>query len=422
LSYAESLRVWSRAKRVTTLSDEGKIGGVIVILRGAAPLDAVIRLLADLVAIPSVNPMGRPLTGSGYLESGVSDYLERFFRDREIRFVRKTVSPGRDNLIARYDAPGAKRTVLFDAHQDTVPVDGMTIPPFTPEIREGRLYGRGACDIKGGMASMLSAFERICAERPKGAASVIMACTVDEEFTHTGSSQLAEDKLGADLGIVAEPTRLDIVNTHKGAVRWKIRTRGVACHSSTPHLGDNAIYRMAGVIEGLAGYAAQLAAMPPDPQLGPPSLSVGRIEGGQSVNVVPDWCEVEVDRRVIPGESLAHLPSDVAEFLRTRLGNLDHVEFAPPWVSMPALAPGVPDAWIEAIRGVIGKKTGRAPRVCGVPYGTDGGPLAQGGLPCVVFGPGDIAQAHTKDEWVDVNEVRLAAEIYFDIACALGEK
>lgn len=383
-------------------------------------MDVVTRLLADLVAIPSVNPMGRPLSGAEYLEGAMSDYLERFFRDRDIPFVRKTVSPGRDNVIAHYEAPSGKRRILFDAHQDTVPVEGMTIPPFTPEIREGKLYGRGAVDIKGGMASMLSAFVRLCAERPKGSASVIMACTVDEEFTHTGSSQLAEDRPDADLGIVAEPTRLDIVNTHKGAVRWKIRTRGVACHSSTPHLGDNAIYRMARVVDGLAAYASHLATARPDPQLGPPSLSVGRIEGGQSVNVVPDWCEIEVDRRVVPGETLADLPADAAAFLHQRLGGLEGITFTPPWVSMPALAPGVPEPWVAAIRDVICEKTGRTPRVTGVPFGTDAGPLAQAGMPCLVFGPGDIAQAHTKDEWVDIEEVRIAAEIYFEMARALG--
>src|SRR5205807_8828527 len=138
-------------------------------------------------------------------------------------------------------APGSRRTILLDAHQDTVPADGMTIEPFSPVIEGSRLYGRGACDIKGGMAAMLAAFARLVRERPAGSASVVMACTVDEEFTHLGSSHLSESDHGAAFAVVAEPTRLQIVNCHKGAVRWKIKTRGVACHSSTPGLGDNAI-------------------------------------------------------------------------------------------------------------------------------------------------------------------------------------
>ena len=197
------------------------------------------------------------------------------------------------------------RLILFDVHQDTVPADGMTIPAFVPEITGGRLSGRGSCDVKGSMAAMLSAFARLVRERPPGSASVLLACTVDEEFTHLGSSRLAATKHGAELAIVAEPTSLNLVHCHKGVLRWKIRTKGVACHSSTPHLGVNAIYRMGLVLDLLRKYAGMLAASKPDPILGPPTLSVGRIEGGQSVNVVPDWCEIEVDRRLIPGEDAA---------------------------------------------------------------------------------------------------------------------
>ena len=275
---------------------------------GADALDAVTRLLADLVAIPSVNPMGRPLSGPGYLEGGMTEYLVQWFDALGVGVERQPVEPGRENVIARYDAPGSARTVLFDVHQDTVPVEGMTIDPFTPTVEGGKLYGRGACDVKGGMAAMLSAFARLVRERPKGSASVVLACTVDEEFTHTGSSRLAHTPLGAALAVVAEPTRLQVVgNCHKGAVRWKIRTRGVACHSSTPHLRVNAIYAMAAIVAALEEHAAELGDSTPHEILGPPSMSVGRIEGGQSVNVVPDLCEIEIDRRVIPGELPARL-------------------------------------------------------------------------------------------------------------------
>ncbi len=383
-------------------------------------MDAVTRLLADLVAIPSVNPMGRGLSGPGFLEGRLSDYLEGWFRALGVEIERQTVSPGRDNLIARYESPGSRRTLLFDAHQDTVPTDGMTIDPFSPELRDGRLYGRGSCDVKGGMAAMLTAFARLVRERPAGSASVIMACTVDEEFTHTGSSRLADGNHGADLAIVAEPTLLKIVDRHKGAVRWKVRTRGVACHSSTPGLGDNAIYTMARVVSALAEYAGELSRSTPDPVLGPPSLSVGRIEGGISANVVPDWCEVDIDRRVIPGERASDGPGKALAFLRERLGDLKRVEFLPPWVSMPPLVPDRSAPFLPALRSAIARVGGATPEVIGVPYGTDAGPLGEAGLPCVVFGPGDIARAHTKDEWIELDQVRLASEMYFEIARELG--
>jgi acetylornithine deacetylase len=385
-------------------------------------LDDVTRLLADLVAIPSVNPMGRPLVGPGFLETGMSAYLERWFQELGVPVERQEVSPGRDNLIARFTPPGARPTLLFDAHQDTVPVEGMTIEPFRPVIDGGRMYGRGACDIKGGMAAMLTAFARLVRERPKGAAAVVLACTVDEEYTHTGSSRLAESSHGADLAIVAEPTELQIVNCHKGAVRWKIRANGVACHSSTPRLGDNAIYRMAKVVAALEAHAGELSATSGHPVLGSPTLSVGRIEGGQSVNVVPDRCEIEIDRRVIPGETPADCVTLVEIFLKERLGSLNGLEFLPPWVRMPALSPesSNSDRWLAPIREAIVRTTGSEPAVTGVPYGTDAGPLGATGLPCLVFGPGDIAQAHTKAEWVELEQVRQAADAYFQMAMTIG--
>jgi acetylornithine deacetylase/succinyl-diaminopimelate desuccinylase family protein len=404
---------------------------------GDCSVDDVTRLLSDLVAIPSVNPMGRPLSGPGFHEKGMSDYLERWFAGLGVACERRTIAPGRDNVLAHHEAPGAGRavggaatkrpTLLFDVHQDTVPTDGMTIEPFRPTVTGGRLYGRGSCDVKGGMAAMLMAFARLVRERPAGSASVILACTVDEEFTHVGSSRLGAEAvaLGASLAVVSEPTRLNLVNCHKGAVRWKIRAKGVACHSSTPEMGINAIYRMARVISAVAEIARELRQSPPHAVLGAPSLSVGRIEGGQSVNVVPDWCEIELDRRIIPGE----LPGEAfdrvnAEILR-RLGDDsgEWIECFPPWINMPPLSPerATDGGWVDRIRDAITPVLGRVPEISGVPYGTDAGPLGAAGLPCVVFGPGDIAQAHTKDEWIELDQVRLAADAYYRMAVQLGD-
>ncbi len=384
-----------------------------------------IRLLADLVAIPSVNPMGRAVSGPQYLETRMADYLVTFFDRIGVPCERKPVLPGRDNVIARYHAPDAPkhRVLLFDVHQDTVPVDGMTIDPFKPVVTDGRLMGRGSCDIKGGMAAMLAAFERLVRERPVGSASVVLACTVDEEFTHRGSSQIAHDGVRADLAVIAEPTLLNIVTCHKGATRWKVRARGVACHSSTPERGDNAIYRMARVVSLIRDYAADLQRREPHPALGPPSMSVGRIEGGQSVNIVPDWCEVEIDRRVIPGEVSSDCPYELRQFLQEHLEEADFhaLEFLPPWVNLPALSDESSRDWVGELAAVVAMASGKTPTVHGVPFGTDAGPIAAMGVPCVVLGPGDIAQAHTKDEWVEIDQVERAAETYFHLARALGK-
>ena len=148
-------------------------------------MDSLTRLLAELVAIPSVNPMGRSVTGPQFLETRLTDYLARFFSDLGVRYERHPVSRDRDNVLAFYEAPGSSRVILFDVHQDTVPVDGMTVPAFEPTIGDGRMYGRGTCDVKGSMAAMLAAFERLVANSRRDRRQCV-ACTVDEEFTPHG--------------------------------------------------------------------------------------------------------------------------------------------------------------------------------------------------------------------------------------------
>src|SRR5262249_12552587 len=154
---------------------------------------------------------------------------------------------------------------LLEAHQDTVPVDGMTIDPFGAKIESGRLYGRGACDIKGGMAAMLAAFARLVHEKPRGAMNVVMACTADEELTFLGVQELVKRGLKADFAVVAEPTLLNIVTAHKGVARIVLTVPGRACHSASPEQGVNAIYRMARVLGGVERFAAQLRTSRADP-------------------------------------------------------------------------------------------------------------------------------------------------------------
>ena len=287
------------------------------------PLD-VIETLCDLVRLPSVNPMGRDVSGDEYFEYQVTDYLERLFDRLGLPWRRQTIEPRRDNIVARLDGDVPPQDggaiLMFEAHQDTVPVDGMTIPPWTPTIRDGRVYGRGACDIKGGMACMLTALSRLAEERPRGRPTIVMACSVNEEHGFGGAPrmhELWEDGSGflpraPDAVIVAEPTLLDVVVAHKGAVRWRCHARGRAGHSSQPHLGDNAIYRMARVLEALERYARDVApTLGRHPLVGHPTLSVGLISGGVSVNTVPDCCTIEIDRRVLPDE-------DPQAALRTR--------------------------------------------------------------------------------------------------------
>jgi acetylornithine deacetylase len=266
------------------------------------------------------------------------------------------------------------------------------------------------------MAAMLGAFARLVRERPRGALNVIMGCAVDEEHTFLGVQKMIEDKVTADMAIVAEPTRLKIVRAHKGVVRWKLESAGRACHSSYPEQGVNAIYRMGRLLTGIERYADQLRASRTDPLLGPPTLSVGRIEGGSSVNTVPDFCRIEIDRRLIPGEDPRQTPQQLTDFLRQHAGIDFPFASTPVWICLPALSPATSGDLVARLGRAIDEVAGPH-EVISVPYGTDAAPLAEAGIPAVVFGPGDIAQAHTCDEWVDLAEVERASEILYRFAC-----
>ncbi len=379
------------------------------------------RLLADLVALPSVNPMGRPLTGPNLYEYRVTDYLEHFFRALGVPYERQRVAAQRENIVAWLAPPGATSTLIFEAHQDTVPTDHMTIDPFGARIEGGRLYGRGACDVKGGMSAMLAAFARLVHQKPAGAVRVVMACAVDEEHTFLGVQRLVKDDMrrggtGPIRAVVAEPTNLRIVHAHKGVVRWYVTTSGRSCHSSRPELGVNAIYHMAGVLPHVERFAEELRATRSDPLLGPATLSVGVIEGGTSVNTVPDRCRVEVDRRALPGEEPRALPGHLLAYLRERVDPAVSFACSEPWLNCPALSPTGSEELIERLGKAIDRVAG-SHQVLAVPYGTDASTLAEAGIPSVVFGPGDIAQAHTCDEWVALEEVEQASEVLYRLAC-----
>lgn len=391
------------------------------------PLD-VIETLCDLVRLPSVNPMGRDVSGDEYFEYQVTDYLERLFDRLGLPWRRQTIEPRRDNIVARLDgdvpAEEGGPILMFEAHQDTVPVDGMTIPPWTPTVRDGRVYGRGACDIKGGMACMLAALSRLAAERPRGRPTIVMACSVNEEHGFGGApriSDLWQDGTGflpraPDAVIVAEPTVLDVVVAHKGALRWRCHARGRAGHSSQPQLGDNAIYRMARVLQALERYARDVVpTLGRHPLVGHPTLSVGLISGGVSVNTVPDRCTIEIDRRVLPAEDPQAALEHVKAYLAEAIGSDPLVEQEPPYLISNALSDELSREFAARLSSTV-RRHGGAGRCLGVPYGTDAPAFSSRRIPTVVFGPGSIEQAHTVDEWVAISQLHSATEILSEFA------
>lgn len=385
-----------------------------------------VETLAQLVAIPSVNPMGRESADPTFGEGRLTAYLEKTLAQMGLATWRQPVHAGRENLIARLDGevPPARggRIVLLDAHQDTVPVEGMTIEPFHPEQRDGRLYGRGACDTKGGLAAILVAVARLAAERPRGLPTILVSCTVNEEYGFSGAKRLRElwTQAGSqivprtpDAALVAEPTGLDVVIAHKGVIRWRCHARGRAAHSARPEMGDNAIYGMARAVTAIEHFAAGLGSRAAaHPFCGPATLSVGTIHGGVSVNTVPDRCTIEIDYRLPPGQEPEGARRELIAHLARSEATGGCLEHDPPYMTGLPLSQELNGPLAERLSAVVGGVAGGCRRV-GVPYATNAAFYAAAAVPSVIFGPGWIEQAHTADEWVPLDQLLQASEVFY---------
>jgi acetylornithine deacetylase/succinyl-diaminopimelate desuccinylase-like protein len=358
----------------------------------------VTRLLAELIALPSVNSAFLPLRHQHAGEGRVAEFLAALGAQAGLDIEFQKVLPGRPNVLTRFRPPGKiRQTILLAPHLDTVNV--VSDAQLKPAQRSGRLHGRGACDTKGSVAVMFQALCDLAAgkQRPRET-EIIFVGLVDEENGQSGSRHLAAQGFKADLAIVGEPTRLVLATAHKGSVWLEVETRGRAAHGATPWFGDNAVQAMAGVVEALqTDYAARLK-MKKHPLLGHGTVSVGTIRGGTQTNIVPDNCLISVDRRTLPGESEAQTRQALGTFLKSRQLNakVSNVKLKP----CPALETDARLPLVKQFLGSIGQK-----RAVGLHYFCDAAVLASGGIPSVVFGPGDIAQAHTADEWIEISQL-----------------
>jgi acetylornithine deacetylase len=300
---------------------------------------------------------------------------------------------------------------MLNSHMDTVPIDNMSINPFDPVIENGCVFGRGSCDAKASLATMLSAVIGY-ANQPERPSPVLFAAMADEEFAFTGAWKLIEKSWPVSACVVGEPTLLRRVIAHKGIVRWRISVRGVSAHGATPELGRSAIYDAARVALALEEYAQQLSQTESHSLLGHPALNVGKVNGGQSVNIVPDACVFELEQRLLPGADGRHAMHKCEEFLRDRLGPAVELTFADPYLVDPAMETA-PDAKIVSALARAQQATlGCELELAGASYGTDGSKLAKAGIETVVCGPGDIAQAHTANEFVALEQLELATRMY----------
>ncbi len=370
---------------------------------------SVINTLEELIRINSVNPA----YACGQMEAGIQAWIHRFFVDAGMDVKLTEVHPERPNLLTTLPGRDRSRRLLLDAHVDTAGIENMTIPPFKPLIRDGRVYGRGACDTKGGLAAMMHALTELHEEGVVPSCDVVLAATMDEEYSFRGAAHLC-DHMTADAAIVAEPTELRMVVASKGCLRWRVTMGGRAAHSSKPHLGVNAISRMARLIVVMEEEDASLR-REHHPLVGEPTLNVGLIRGGAQVNIVPEECLMEIDRRLIPGErppDIRRQYEQLSETLRTRFPDLEvtHLPLIEDW---PMETP--PDSHIVRTAQRALNRLGLCSDPAGVPFGSDASKFARAGIPSIVTGPGSIDQAHTAAEYVPLNEVELAVTIYKEI-------
>lgn len=362
--------------------------------------DPCITLLHDLVAIDSVNPsLVRGATGEGPIADAIAAHMRRLKLDVSV----EEAAPGRPNVIGVLEGREPGPSLMLCGHVDTVGVEGMR-DPFTPVERDGRLFGRGSQDMKGGVAAMIDA-ARVAAEQGFRRGRLIVAAVVDEEYASIGADALVA-KWSADMAVVAEPTDLKIAVGHKGFAWLTVVTRGRAAHGSRPREGRDAIARMGRVLVRLEALDRALQARPPHPIMGTGSLHAALIEGGRELSSYPDRCELRYERRTVAGESSADTEAEIREILRAL--REDDPEFdaeAQLTFSRPPyeLAPGHPLPQALAAAIPAGREPSSA-ELTGMSFWTDAAVLGQAGIPTVLFGPGG-AGLHSTEEYVNVADV-----------------
>jgi succinyl-diaminopimelate desuccinylase len=361
------------------------------------------KLLRELIAIPSINPAFLPEKHPHSGEGCVAEFLIGRAASAGLDVQLRYVFPSRPNLLAYLTPSGKiKQRILLAPHFDTVGVSSEK--EFVPQSRKGRVYGRGACDTKGSVAAMLTALTMLAKSKRCPRQTEIVFCgLIDEENGQAGSRALAKT-LKADLAIVGEPTHSKLVTAHKGSLWLRLETRGKSAHGARPELGINAVHEAARIVDWLETEYAAFLAKRRHPLLGRATINVGSIQGGVQPNIVPDRCVIAADRRTLPGETEAGVQKELRALLQKKKL---HAEICDNKVA-PCLSMET-DVKLPLVQQML-RALGQSKPI-GVDYFCDASVLANAGIPSVVFGPGDIAQAHTVDEWLSLAELEKSTRL-----------
>ena len=370
----------------------------------AAAGDAV-ALARALVATPSVNPV---LEDGGAGEEAVARLSAQWLEGWGFEVEMPEVAPGRFNVVGRVGREGG-RALLLNGHLDTVGVAGMTVPPFEASLEGGRLVGRGSCDMKGGVASLLAAGARLAGDGDDLPGSLVIALTADEEHASLGMQAVVDSRARAAGAVVCEPTELAVMPANKGFVWIELEFVGRAAHGSRPEMGIDAIRHAAQYLAGLDGYEVKLKQRLAHPLLGHGSFHAGTIEGGAAPSVYPDRCALVVERRTLPDETTEVVIEEFEAMLEgVKRVFPDMRATLTPGLDRPGAQVPVDSALVQGLLRAC-SETGTEGRVDGMTAWVDAALLNGAGIPAVCFGPGSIAQAHSADEWIEVAQIEQCA-------------
>jgi acetylornithine deacetylase/succinyl-diaminopimelate desuccinylase family protein len=369
--------------------------------------------LTRLVGFDTSNPPGH--------EADAAAFLAQRLREAGFAVEIDAFKPGRTNVIARL-ANGEGPTFAFNTHIDVVPAgEGWTGNPFEITERDGKLYGRGSCDAKGPLVAMLEAMRMLAADRDAWRGELMGVFVSDEEVGSMGARHFAAAKPKIDYAVIGEPTSNSIVIAHKGSMRPIVRVHGVSAHSSTPDLGENAIYNAARFLGLVEEFHKSVVSKRGHPMVGSASLTVTRCNGGIADNVIPDYCDLMLDRRMVPGETEDQVVTEIEQLVAAAKRNFGISAECIRFQATTGGASETPvDAPIVAASLAASQRHGAIPTA---PSGFSGGcdlvHFRSIGAQGVVVGPGSLGVAHKPDEFVPVDEFVASSQIYRDIALAM---
>lgn len=369
--------------------------------------DWITQQLAEMVAIDSVNPTLAP-GGAG--EARIADWLCKTCEQMGLEVRTQEAAPGRPNVIARWVGRGSGRSLLLTGHTDVVSVENMSIPPFEPRIEDGRMYGRGSFDMKGGLAAILGAVGALRQGGFESRGDIVLGFVVDEEHGSIGTQALVRE-VQADAAILAEPTALEVCIAHRGFAWLTIETQGLAAHGSLYMTGVDAIAHMGRVLGALEKMDEETLAKRSHPLLGRPSVHASLIEGGLGLSTYPDRCTLQIEHRLLPDES----GENVLALWQGALGRLaqDDPRFSAS-VTLGLTRPGYEAAAdapiVQTVHEAYMAHMGEAPPYTGILAWLDSAILGAAGIPTVIFGPGGDG-AHAAVEYVELADVHRCAQI-----------